>query len=87
MIFPSVGSDQGCKWLLAQTILLNTLISEFFIIDSPLGAEETVQGLVVLDTNLVIYGQVTWCVLDLRGKLQQTNKAATNSHGTQNRNK
>ena len=27
-----------------QTILLNTLISEFFIIDSPLKGNETVQG-------------------------------------------
>ena len=97
-----------------QTILLNTLISEFFIIDSPLKAgvnilhknkpfifsknksvemaieiptfntlenfdpcclkgRETVQGLVVLDTNLIIYGQRTWCILDLKGKITKTN--------------
>ena len=56
-----------------QTILLNTLISEFFIIDSPLKNNETVQGLVVLDTNLIIYGQRTWCILDLKGKIQKTN--------------
>ena len=55
-----------------QTILLNTLIGEFFIIDSPLGDDETVQGLVVLDTNLIIYGQKTWCILDLKGKKQKT---------------
>ena len=30
-------------------------------------------GLVVLDTNLIIYGQRTWCILDLRGKIQKTN--------------
>ena len=56
-----------------QTILLNTLISEFFIIDSPLKGKETVQGLVVLDTNLIIYGQRTWCILDLKGKITKTN--------------
>ena len=27
----------------------------------------------VLDSNLIIYGQRTWCVLDLRGKLVKTN--------------
>ena len=56
-----------------QTILLNTLIGEFFIIDNPLGAGETVQGLVVLDTNLVIYGQKTWSIFDLRGNLVKNN--------------
>jgi WD40 repeat protein len=52
------------------TILLNTLISEFFIIDNPLGVGETVQGLVLLDTNLVIYGQRNWRIFDLKGNLQ-----------------
>ena len=52
------------------TILLNTLISEFFVIGNPLGKGETVEGLVVLDTNLVIYGQRTWGVFDLKGILQ-----------------
>ena len=53
-----------------QTILLNTLISEFFIINSPLTEGETVEGLVLTDTNLVIYGQQTWGVFDLKGNLQ-----------------
>ena len=57
-----------------QTILLNTLIGEFFIIDNPLGAGETVQGLVILDTNLVIYGQNTWSIFDLRGNFVKNNK-------------
>ena len=52
-----------------QTILLNTLIGEFFIIDNPLGEGETVQGLALLDTNLVIYGQKSWGVFDLKGSL------------------
>ncbi|CAB4067000.1 unnamed protein product [Lepeophtheirus salmonis] len=51
-----------------QTILLNTLISEFIIIDNPLGNTETVQGLCLLDTNLIIYGQYTYVTFDLTGK-------------------
>ena len=27
----------------------------------------------VLDTNLIIYGQRTWCILDLKGKITKTN--------------
>ena len=57
-----------------QTILLNTLISEFFVIDNPLGVGETVLGIVLLDTNLTIYGQYTWAVFDLRGTLVKTNR-------------
>ena len=55
-----------------QTILLNTLIGEFFIINNPLKEGEHVQGLVVLDTNLVIYGQKSWTVFDQKGNLQKT---------------
>ena len=43
-----------------QTILLNTLVSEFVIIDNNLGPSEMVQGLCMLDANLVVYGQYTW---------------------------
>ena len=52
------------------TILLNTLISEFFIVPSPLGVGESVEGLVLLDTSLIIYGQQSWAVFDLKGNLQ-----------------
>ena len=66
-----------------QTILLNTLISEFVVLDNPLNKEkeekaaaavpaaavnETVQGLILLDTHLVVYGQFTWVVFDMTGK-------------------
>jgi hypothetical protein len=51
-----------------QTILLNTLVSEFVIIDSPLETNETVQGIFILDTVLVIYGQTTWSLFDMAGK-------------------
>ena len=52
-----------------QTILLNTLIGEFVIINNPLESGEHVQGLVVLDTNLIIFGQRTWSIFDLKGNL------------------
>lgn len=57
-----------------QTILLNTLVSEFVVIDSPLGREEIVQGLCILDTNLVIFGQTTWAVFDMAGKQKEKRK-------------
>ena len=52
-----------------QIILLNTLISEYVIIDSPLEVDETVQGIYLLDTVLIIYGQRTWSAFDMTGKL------------------
>ena len=68
-----------------QTILLNTLISEFTIIQNFLSSTQTVQvtdcliackygclrtqGMCLLDTNVVIYGQFTWGVFDLKAKL------------------
>jgi WD40 repeat protein len=45
-----------------QTVLLNTLISEYIIIDNPFEMGEEIQGLVLLDNNLIIFGQNTWCV-------------------------
>ena len=51
-----------------RTILLNTLISEFLILDNPFGKDETVQGLCLLDTHLVIYGQFTWVTFNMSGK-------------------
>ena len=57
-----------------QTILLNTLIGEFYIIDSPLEAGENIQGVVMLDTNLTIFGQRTYANFDMRGKLVKKNK-------------
>ena len=51
-----------------QTVLLNALVSEFVIIENPLGRNETVQGLVMLDTNLIIYGQYTWVTFTTGGK-------------------
>jgi len=58
----------------SQTILLNALVSEFIIIDNPLGTGETVQGIRLLDTNLIIFGQSSWSVLNLSGKVMKTTK-------------
>ena len=62
----------------SQTILLNALVSEFIIIDNPLGQNETVQGLVLLDTNLIIYGQYAWSLFNLAGKEVRFNKVFQN---------
>ena len=42
---------------------------EFFIIDSPLEEGEVMGGAVMLDSSLTVYGQTTYAVFDLRGKL------------------
>ena len=55
----------------SQTILLNTLVSEFVIIDSPLETYESVQGLCMLETHLIIYGQTSWVFFDMSGKQQE----------------
>ena len=43
-----------------QTILLNTLVSEYIIIDNPFDMGEEVQGLCLLDDHLIIYSQNAW---------------------------
>ena len=58
----------------SQTILLNALVSEFIIIDNPLGQNESIQGLVLLDTNLIIYGQYAWSIFNMSGKETRFNK-------------
>ncbi|KAL7638639.1 UNVERIFIED_CONTAM: hypothetical protein RMT77_011211 [Armadillidium vulgare] len=50
-----------------QTILLNMLTSEFFIIDNPLDGE-SVQGTLLSDTHCIIHGQRSWVLLNLRGE-------------------
>ena len=58
----------------SQTVLLNALVSDFIIIDNPLGKDETVQGICLLDTNLIIFGQSSWSLLNLSGKVIKTTK-------------
>ena len=55
-----------------QTILLNAITSEFTIIDNPLDDLQTVQGLLLHDNKLIIYGQYRWCIFSTVGKLVDT---------------
>ena len=64
----------------SQTILLNTLVSEFVVIDSPLESDEHVQGICLLDTNLIIFGQTTWVFFDLTGKQQEKRKISRDDY-------
>lgn len=54
-----------------QTVLLNTLVGEFIIIDNPFMKGETVLervgGLLMLEGKLVIVGQRSWAVYDMAG--------------------
>ena len=58
----------------SQTILLNTLVSEFVVIDSPLEKQESVQGVCLLDKELLIYGQTSWALFDTTGKQLEKKK-------------
>lgn len=58
----------------SQTILLNTLVSEFVIIDNPLETNETVASICLLDTALIVYGQTTWVIFDTSGKQLEKRK-------------
>ena len=57
-----------------QIILLNTLISEFTVIENPFKAKNdgeqsgSVQGLKLLEGRLVVVGQTSWIVFDMFGK-------------------
>ena len=64
-----------------QTILLNNLTSDFKIINNPfqesgtLAYNDAIQGLILLDTNLIIYGKYSWVLFDTSGnkiKLHRT---------------
>ncbi|XP_012269999.1 NACHT and WD repeat domain-containing protein 2 [Orussus abietinus] len=50
-----------------QTVVLNTLTSEFVIINNPLPNEENVFGIHLTNQNVFIYGRNAWCKFDLRG--------------------
>ena len=62
-----------------ETILLNMMISEFVVIENPLGLKENVQGLVLLDTYLLIYGQFCWCRFSMGGKLLEKKELEGNN--------
>ena len=58
-----------------QTILLNNLTSDFKIINNPfqesgtLAYNDAIQGLILLDTNLIIYGKYAWVLFDTSGNV------------------
>ena len=58
----------------SQTILLNALVAEFIIIDNPLLDDDQVEGIRLLDTNLIIFGSSSWSLLNLSGKVIRNTK-------------
>ncbi|XP_033222269.1 NACHT and WD repeat domain-containing protein 2 [Belonocnema kinseyi] len=52
-----------------QTVVLNTLTSEFVIIDNPLPNDEQVSGVHLMNQFAFIFGKSSWCRFDLRGNL------------------
>ncbi|XP_044733634.1 NACHT and WD repeat domain-containing protein 2 [Chrysoperla carnea] len=65
------------KWAAAytnnsQTVLLNTLSSEFQLIDNPLEDNYKVCGIYLLNQHLIIFGQKSWVIYNMRGERQDT---------------
>ena len=58
-----------------EIILLNALISELTIIKNPFRPTESIIGLVLLDTRLVVYGKFEWAVYSTAGKMVAMNKS------------
>ena len=64
-----------------QTILLNTLIGEFVVIENPFvkngTIQETIQNIILADGRLVIVGQYSWSYFDMSGKQISMEKSNT----------
>ena len=58
-----------------QIIILNTLISEYVVIENPFEMEEEIQGLSLIDDHLIVYGQQNWCIYTTSGEQQKIEKA------------
>ncbi|XP_052126754.1 NACHT and WD repeat domain-containing protein 2, partial [Frankliniella occidentalis] len=54
-----------------QSVLLNMLTSEFFLLENALRDEEPVVGVYLLNTNVLVYGAGSWCRFDMRGGIQE----------------
>jgi len=52
------------------------LSSEFVILTSPLENEEEIQGVFLLNTNLLVHGSHTWVQYSLQGDLQSRHEGA-----------
>nr|CAD7412869.1 unnamed protein product [Timema poppensis] len=53
-----------------QTILLNTLTSEYVTVENPLPTGEYVSGVFLLNAHLFVHGQGTCCRFNMRGQLE-----------------
>ncbi|XP_020292680.1 NACHT and WD repeat domain-containing protein 2 isoform X2 [Pseudomyrmex gracilis] len=63
-----------------QTVVLNTLTSEFVVIDNPLPNEDAVCGVYLMNQYAFIYGKLGWCRFDLRGNLLDTHSNPEDSN-------
>ena len=52
-----------------EIILLNALISELTVLKNPFRPSENIVGLVLLDTNLIVYGKFDWAIYTTSGKM------------------
>ena len=60
-------------------MVLNTLTSEFVVIDNPLPDEEKLYGVHLMNQFVFIYGKYSWCRFDLRGNLISTHTSTEDS--------
>ena len=58
-----------------EIILLNALISELTVIKNPFRPTESIIGLVLLDSRLIVYGKFEWTIYNTSGKMLQMNKS------------
>ncbi|KAL6427738.1 hypothetical protein ACFW04_008880 [Cataglyphis niger] len=63
-----------------QIVVLNTLTSEFVVIDNPLPNEDAVYGVHLMNQYAFIYGKLGWCRFDLRGNLLDTHSNPEDSN-------
>ncbi|KAK0175700.1 hypothetical protein PV327_009429 [Microctonus hyperodae] len=52
-----------------QTVILNTLSSEFIVMNNPLSDEQSICGVHLMNQFVIVYGKNEWCRYDLRGNL------------------
>ena len=52
-----------------QVVLLDTLTSTYKKADNPLGESQSILGVVLLEASLIVYGPLSWVLLDLQLKV------------------
>ena len=55
-----------------QLVILDTISNQYKTGANPLGEDENIQGLVMLEDSLIVYGHITWVVLDVQLNLLST---------------